>query len=240
MRIAVCDDNRDFLAQSQATLSQWFFQGSVPVVDAFEDGDSLIQAHTATPYDIILLDVVMPLLNGIDAAREIRENDKSVKIVFLTSSPEFAVDSYSVKASNYLLKPLDEKKLHLCLDEIAEELQKNARCINIRSASAVHRIELNNIEYIEAQNKRVIFSLCSGECIASTEPLYAIEGRLAVTDGFFKCSRSYIVNLHHISSYAAKELQMRSGCRIPISRNLHKEFEEIYFNTFFGKAGELF
>ena len=74
------------------------------------------------PFDIILLDVVMPLLNGIEAANELREKDKNVKIVFLTSSPEFAVASYTVKASNYLLKPVEPAKLFACLDELIIEI----------------------------------------------------------------------------------------------------------------------
>lgn len=239
MRIAICDDSPEFLSQAKELLTKWHHQPDLPVTETFEDGDALIQAHIAAPFDIILLDVVMPLLNGIEAAREIRQNDKSVKIVFLTSSPEFAVDSYSVKASNYLLKPLTAEKLYGCLDELAEELRQNARSITVKGPNAFHRVEIARIEYIEAQNKRVLFSLSDGKTISSTEPLYTYEGKLLLADGFFKCSRSYIVNLNQIDTYTPKEVQMRSGCRIPISRSCHREFEAAYFSVLFGKAGDL-
>ncbi len=239
LRIAVCDDGLDFLAHAKTLLAAWHPQMDTVVTEFFEDGDALIHAHTSAPFDIILLDVVMPLLNGIEAAREIRQHDKSVRIVFLTSSPEFAVDSYTVKASNYLLKPLDAKKLYRCLDELTEELRQNARSITVRGVHVVQRVELARIEYVEAQNKHVLFSLSDGKTILSTEPLYTYESKLLLSDGFFKCSRSYIVNLHRIDTYTPKEIRMRTGCRIPISRSCHKEFESAYFATLFGKAGDL-
>lgn len=237
LRIAVCDDSHDFLNHAKSIIDRWDRPYPGRTVDTFEDGDALIQAHSAVPFDIILLDMVMPLLNGMETARELRQFDKTVKIVFLTSSPDFAVDSYSVKASNYLMKPLDTEKLHSCLNELTEEIRETARSITVRSASAIHRVEIARIEHIEAQNKHVLFSLSDGRTILSIEPLYTYESKLLLADGFFKCNRSYIVNLHRIETYTLKEITMRSGCRIPISRSCHKEFEAAYFELLFGKDG---
>lgn len=181
----------------------------------------------------------MPLLNGIEAAEEIRQQDKSVRIVFLTASAEFAVDSYRVKASNYLLKPTNPDQLYHCLDELLADFRQDAKAIPIRSRHGIHRVELNRIEYVEASNKDVIFSLSDGQIILSPEPLYTFEDQLLVSDGFFKCSRSYIVNIHRIDTYTAKEIRMRSGCRIPIARSHQKDFETTYFSLLFGKAGDL-
>lgn len=239
MRIAVCDDNPVFLSQAKELLANWSHPYDVVFTELFEDGDALIQAHTKAPFDIILLDVVMPLLNGMETAREIRQHDKTVKLVFLTSSPEFAVDSYTVKASNYLLKPVSPERLYACLDELASQIRQNSRHITVKSASAIHRVHISRIEYIEAQNKHILFSLSDGHTIVSSEPLYAFERQLLLADGFFKCNRSYIVNIHQIDTFTAKEIKMHSGCRIPISRNCHREFEAAYFSTIFGKAGDL-
>lgn len=239
MRIAICDDNPVFLEQAKMMLDNWNSHPTVVITELFEDGDALIQAHTTAPFDIILLDVVMPLLNGIDAAKEIRQNDKTVKLVFLTSSPEFAVESYCVKASNYLLKPVSPERLYQCLDELLQDIRQNSHYITVKSSSAIHRVESSRIEYIEAQNKHILFSLSDGRTIVSGDPLYTFERQLLLADGFFKCSRSYIVNIHQIDTYTAKEIKMRSGCRIPISRTCHREFEAAYFSAIFGKAGEL-
>lgn len=82
----------------------------------FTNGDELISAHRAYGMDLILLDMIMPLLSGMDTARELRQHDPHVPIIFLTSSPEFALESYEVRTFWYLLKPLDEVRFHAVLD----------------------------------------------------------------------------------------------------------------------------
>lgn len=239
MRIAVCDDQEACLLQVRQLILDWQNQPEDLTVHFYEDGDTLLQAHAAAPYDILLLDVVMPLLSGMDTARELRQTDKNVKIVFLTSSPEFALEGYAVKASNYLLKPLDPEKFHGCLNELSSELQQNARCINVKSSGSVSRVAIDAIEYIESQNKHILFVLSDGRTIRSAEPLYAFEDKLQIQEGFFKPSRGFLVNLHRIDTYTPKEIRMGSGARIPISRGSHREFEAAYFSVIFGKAGDL-
>ena len=238
-RIAVCDDTNSFLIDTQDLIRQWPNRPAGLYISCFSDADSLIEAHKEEPFDIIFLDVVMPLLNGIEAAREVRRFDRTVKIVFLSVSPEFAVDSYTVKADNYLLKPVNPQRLFSCLDELQEEMQQHEKSMTIKSTTAVHRVRLQDLEYLESQGKLVIFNLTGGLTVHGTEPLYAYEKNLLLEDGFFKCHRSYLVNIHKIKTYTAKEITMTSGSRIPISRSCHKEFEAAYFATLFGKAGDL-
>ncbi len=239
LRIAICDDMPDFLAQTKSLVSLWKKDSDDVTVELFSEGDSLVDAHFKNPFDIILLDIIMPLMNGIDTAAQIRKNDKSVKLVFLTSSPEFAIESYSVRANGYLLKPIDKVKLHTCLDELYEDISDNIKYVVIRDSSFAHRIELRNIEYIEAQGKHVIFAMNDGNRIKSSDPFYLCSEKLTVNDGFFKCHRSYIVNVFRINKYTPKEITMRSGYRIPISRTAHKDFEAAYFELTFGKVGDI-
>ena len=237
LRIAICDDDTHFLEQLYTLLMHWPGQPDQFKVDRFSNGNALIEAHAYSPYQMILIDVVMPALNGIETAREIRASNTSAKIVFLTQSPEYAVESYTVKASNYLLKPVNPAALYACLDELEEERSRCAKTIPVRTASSMHWIDLENIEYVEAQNKVVLYALVDGTTLQSIDPLYTHIRRLTVQDGFFKCHRSYIVNMNQISTYTQKEIQMRSGCRIPISRSCHKEFEQIFFSSIFGSEG---
>ena len=239
LRMAICDDKTDFLQEATQCTEKWPRKPAGFTLQTFPDADALINSHNRSPFDIILLDVVMPLLGGIDAAKEIRQEDKRVKIVFLTASPEFAVDSYAVKASQYLLKPLEPEKLYACLDELAEEIRQSAKRILIRDRHAVRQVALQDIEFLEADNKCIHFSLADGTTLTSSEPLYLYESKLLLADGFFKCSRSYVVNLYRINSFTSKEIRMQSGYRIPISRSFQKEFETAYFTALFGKVGEL-
>lgn len=238
MKIALCDDQPDHLEQIHNLLLGWNNKPGDLTVSCFDNGDSLLQAHGAEPFDIIFLDVIMPLLNGMETAKELRQSDKSVKLVFLTTSAEYAVEAFAVKASNYLLKPLDPAKLYSCLDELSRELQTSVRRICIKSPHALHRITVADIEYVESQNKRILFVLAGGRTILSNEPLYAYEEKLTLEDGFFKCSRSFIVNIRRIDTFTAKEIRTQSGARISISRSCHREFEDAYFSVLFGKAGD--
>ncbi len=236
LRIAICDDMPEFLTQAKSLVSIWKKDSDDVIIELFDDGDSLVDAHFKNPFDIILLDIVMPVVNGIDTAAQIRKNDRSVKLVFLTSSPEFAIESYSVHANGYILKPLDKDKLYRCLDELYESIADNTKYILIRDANLVHRVELRNIEYVEAQGKHVVFLLSDKKQIKSSEPFYTYDDKLTVQDGFFKCHRSYLVNIFRISQYTPKEITTRSGCRIPISRTAHKDFEAAYFELMFERG----
>ena len=239
MRIAVCDDDLAFLARISSLVESWAAgRGLAATVDRFPDGESLIGAHARAAFDIILLDVVMPELDGIEAARRIRTADREVKLVFLTSSSEFAVDSSAVKASNYLLKPADPAALERCLDELADEVMAADRRIMVRGAYEVHSIRPGDIEFVEACGKHVEITLSDGRRIVSVDPLYACEDRLFFSDGFYKCHRSYIVNINHVGTYAPDAVTMRGGARIPIARGCRAEFKEAYFSVLFGKAGD--
>lgn len=239
IRIAICDDSSAFLHQAKFLIEHWDAPAARSIVtELFEDADALLSAHSQKPFDIILLDIVMPLLNGIDAAKELREKDKTVKIIFLTTTTEFAIDSYAVKASNYLLKPVNPDTLFACLDELICDLQSIGKSIVVKGTDATHRIVLSDIEYVEAQLKHTVFFLKEKQKIESAEPFYTYENILVLDDGFFKCHRSYIVNIYHINSYTKKEIKTYSNQHVPISRNAFKKFEETYFSVFFGKLGE--
>lgn len=107
LKIAICDDSPLFLEQTRSAVLKWSDENQISTkLYIYENGDELIATNMAEPFHIILLDILMPLLNGMDTARELRQYDKTVKIIFLTSSPEFALESYDVKAYSYLLKPV--------------------------------------------------------------------------------------------------------------------------------------
>lgn len=234
LRIAICDDIKDYVQQVADMVDNWPNKPENTICQCFDNGDDLLNAHLVMPFDIILLDIVMPLENGIEVARGIRQNDKNVKIVFLTSSAEFAVESYKVKANNYLLKPVDSNALYSCLDEFAAEAKQKLSSIMVNGIYSVQKVLLDTIEYVEAQNKHIAFYLADGTEIKTTEPLHMHEEKLTIDDGFFKCHRSYIVNINHINTYTTKEIVMCSGCRIPIARSCQKEFENAYFSVMFG------
>ena len=163
----------------------------------------------------------MPLLNGMDAARELRQRDKSVKIIFLTSSPEFALESYEVKAQGYVLKPIAYDKLKELLDECAQSFAEEPKNMVIKTVTGYQKLYFHEIEYAEAQNKRVFFHLRSGNIIESAEPFHSFE------------ERSYLVYLQNVDHFTAAEITTKSGRNIPVSRGYAKAFKEAYFAQMF-------
>ena len=214
LKIGICDDSKIFLICAEKLIRKWSDERRIPVkIYTFNNGDKLVAANTEERLDIIFLDIIMPLLNGMDAARELRQRDKSVKIIFLTSSPEFALESYEVKAQGYVLKPIVYDKL--------------------KTVTGYQKLYFHEIEYAEAQNKRVFFHLRSGNIIESAEPFHSFEERFSSQDGFFKCHRSYLVYLQNVDHFTAAEITTKSGRNIPVSRGYAKAFKEAYFAQMF-------
>lgn len=234
LKIGICDDSKIFLICAEKLIRKWSDERRIPVkIYPFNNGDKLVAANTEERLDIIFLDIIMPLLNGMDAARELRQRDKSVKIIFLTSSPEFALESYEVKAQGYVLKPIAYDKLKELLDECAQSFAEEPKNMVIKTVTGYQKLYFHEIEYAEAQNKRVFFHLRSGNIIESAEPFHSFEERFSSQDGFFKCNRSYLVYLQNVDHFTAAEITTKSGRNIPVSRGYAKAFKEAYFAQMF-------
>lgn len=242
MRIAICDDDQVCIDVARAEIEKWLSSsGLSSQILIFDNGDDLIKENRHKPIDIIFLDIVMPLMNGIDIAKEIRTFDDSTKIIFLTSAEEFAIASYKVEASDYLLKPVDYDELSRALNKVTKELQKTQSSIVIHTADGFKRVYLNDIEYVEALHRGTVFSLTSGAALKSIKPLYYFEQQLSIEEGFFKCHRSYIVNLLNIDTFMKSEVITKTGNRVPIARAIQKDFKEAYISyCFFNSRGENF
>lgn len=234
LHVAICDDEKEYLENTAGILGLWSAQVSIPItLHCFNDGDALISASKTQKFDIIFLDIIMPMLNGMDTAKELRNRDRTVKIVFLTSSRDFALDSYSVKATDYCIKPATYERIKEIMDECTLLSQQEPEHLILKTVSGYKKIYLHEIEYIEAQNKHSIFFLTSGKCIEAMQPLYTFEQQLPDSKGFFKCHRSYIVYIPNVDFFCSNTLTTKSGCMIPISRNLSKEFHNAYFSVMF-------
>lgn len=185
--------------------------------------------------DLIILDVIMPLLNGMDAAKEIRSNDPLVPLIFLSSSREFAVDSYEVKAFHYLIKPVDREKLFPILDEFLRTCQLHKSTYTAQTADGFCKIAFADVEYLEAQNKQVLVCLSDGRRIEIRELFSRCEEVFSPKNGFCRCHRSYIVNLNYVEQFSKARILTKHNFTIPISRNSYTPFKNTYFHHMFGE-----
>ena len=234
MKIAICDDEAYFIDALCSLLEEWAKERGIKLMlYRFTNGDDLIAAHQSEYMDIIFLDIIMPLLNGIDTAREFRNMNQNVPIVFLTSSAEFAVDSYEVKAFNYLIKPVDRAKLFLTLDDFLKTFNLPKIFFTAKTADGFCRIAIADVDYLEAQNKQVLVHLTNDRTIAIRELFSKCAEVFSPENGFCCCHRSYIVNLSNVEQFSKTEVTTIYNAVIPISRNNYATFKETYFNHMF-------
>ncbi len=234
LRVGLCDDDKGYMEELTDMVRQWAKENKLKIeLFSCDNGDKLLAQSTASHMDIVILDIVMPLLNGMDTARELRAQDTAVKLIFLTSSPEFALESYEVKAQDYLLKPVSYDRLREALDACCQMLCAEPKNMVLKTSFGFQKLYFGDVEYAEAQNKRVVFHLRTGREVDTPEPLHSLEDKLVSEDGFFKCHRSYLVYLPNVDHFNSTEIIMRSGRCVPIARGYAKAFQEAYFAQMF-------
>ncbi len=238
MRIAVCDDDeweidqlskliRDYESSRGVSLECRFYRNSIDFLCDVKGGE----------YDLILMDVVMPGINGIKAAQEIREKDRNVKIIFISLSPEYAVESYRVEAYHYLLKPVDKDAFFPLLDKVRKELSvQEEKGLVLRNRNGVVRLSFAEIEFAEVINKKVFFHLTDDTICEVTSALADLEGELLTRQEFIKTHRSYIVNLSRVQSVGADCAVTKGGHSVPVSRQRHNQVQNAYVG-FLNQAG---
>lgn len=192
-------------------------------VGAFRDGADVLTDYRSD-WDVLFLDVQMPRVDGMTAARRIREVDSEVIIVFVTASPHYAVSGYEVDALSYLLKPVSYTSFEHEMNRILARLQRQPRSELLFNATdgVHHRIAVDDIRYIESVRHRIdLYTLDTVFSIATT--VKSMEAELA-GKGFLRCHSGLLVNLRHVTGVEGNDCRIRGGGTLPISRPRKREF----------------
>ena len=241
LRIALCDDDREDLARLERDVLA-FRAAHHPDTEfelrAYASGADLLAATAGGErFHIILLDVVMPLCDGIETAREIRLADKAVKIIFLTASAEYALDSYDVRAFSYLLKGGPKGKLFDVLREAAQEIEDaSGRYILVKARTGLVRLQFHSVAYLEVIGKTIVFSMTGGETHQMYGTLSEVEEAFLAQERFLKPHRSYLINMDHVRKLSERELIMTDDGRVPISKANFNEVKRRYIAYSFGRG----
>ena len=236
LKIAVCDDSRELLEKVEKDLHEYESVRNTPVtVHTYTNAVDLLDGLKKTDYDILILDIIMPGFTGMQAAHEIRKFNEEIKIIFLTSSKEFAIESYSVGAYYYLLKPVLKEKLFSVLDKVVSEIASKQESCVIYTHMGIVNIPFARIECLEVYNKHLVFHLSDGSTKETRGALTDYENVFLERKEFLKIHRSYILNMDYIHSIEAGEIATYSGKRFPVSRLLAKDIKEHYMNYMFTK-----
>ncbi|RBP97260.1 DNA-binding response regulator [Bifidobacterium aemilianum] len=213
---AACQRVLDYLNQYQDE------QGEEFVVSAFDDGQAIVDSYSPV-YDILLLDIEMKKMSGLDAARRIRERDQGVIIIFITAAPQYAISGYQVRALSYLLKPVPyfafSQEIKRSIDQIKEQ---GYASMLVESGGKQTRLELSQITYIESIRHTIVIHTSEGK-ISISSTLKELESQLEGQD-FYRSNSCYLVNLRHVTAVEDQDCLMSGGERLRISRPRKKGF----------------
>lgn len=234
IQIALCDDNIDELSNMVQLIDLYRTSRNFNCEYAvFPNGFELISAlEKGKMFDIYCLDIIMPGFMGIDLAKEIRKFDKTAPIIFFTSSPEFALESYSVRAVNYVLKPVTKEKLFYTLDEVLEQIKvkKDEDAIVVKSHEGIQKILIANLVFAEVIGRSMLYHTSSGKIIECTESFSSAWDNLQKFSFFIKPHRSYIVNMQYIDTIENHQISLQTLKSVPVAQGKSKEIKQLYLN----------
>jgi len=243
MNILICDDIQDEALKLENAVKETGFEVNIRYFD--KGSDVLNYLNTAANadelIDVCFLDIIMPEMNGIELAVKMRAGGFNGKIVFLTASRDYGVESYQVKAYSYLLKPVKEDDVNKLLNEIindasdddAAQLKQRAG-MKIETRNMTRFVYFCEISFVEVINKNVYFRLLDGSEVVIFASLGDVLPQLTADGRFAQCHRSYVVNIDAVAQIHGKEIILRCGRKVPISRS-YKEFNDQYFMRVMGK-----
>ena len=239
MYIAVCDDQREDLEKLMQLLHEWQENRRAAVHwKTFRSGAELLDAAEKERFTLYLLDIMMPGTDGLAAAREIRTFDDTADIVFLTSSPGFAYESYGVHALDYLLKPVRAEMLYPILDRIFLREQRPQEGLTLKCGSTLVRVPFSQLVYVEVSGKHLYFNLIDGTVREVFGTLKEYELLLLDRPEFMQTHRSYIVNMLQVSELSSAGIHTFTGKNLPVSRLLYPQLQKEYMKLLFNQKGE--
>lgn len=239
MYLAVCDDLQSEREGIVAALRHWEERrGAHLRCRVFSNASAMLDAAREEPFSLYLLDILMPGVDGLEAAREIRTFDEAAQIVFLTTSPGFAYESYGVHAMDYLLKPVDEELLFGLLDKLWLTEQRPAEGMTVKSGAALVRVLFSALSHVEVSGKHLYFNMVDGSVQQVAGTLREVESVLLERPEFARIHRSYIVNLYQVAELSASGVSTFAGQTLPISRLLYQQVQEKYMALLFAEREE--
>jgi len=230
-RIALCDDAPLDRTYIRSILNSWSEnRKQISHIVDFPSAESFLFRYAEDKaWDILLLDIEMGDMDGISLAKKIRQDNKSVQIVFITGFADYISEGYEVSALHYIMKPVKQEKLFSVLDRAVAAMQKSEAAVLLPLGGEMRRLPVEKIQYVEAFSHTVVI-VTSDDAIQLKMPISELEKLLG--DTFIRCHRSYLVGLKHIARLSKTEVVLDNGKTLPLSRSaasvMHKAFVSYY------------
>lgn len=228
IRIAICEDEKEQQELLKNYIEKIFEKLYIKYsLDIFNSGEELLEKYSKD-IDLILLDIQLGEINGMDTARKIRVLDNNVEIIFITSLIEYALEGYKVRAYRYLVKPVKYEDIKENIINCIKEVEIKNKYIIIKKQGHQIKLDINEITYIEVQKETITIHTLNG--------VYKINGTMNNIEKeidcsrFFRCHKSFLVNLEHIKIIKQYIAILENNEEVPVSRYRFKETKDKFFD----------
>lgn len=221
--IAICDDEQIEINYLKNLVNCWARKSGVAVrIACFESAESFLFTYSENKnFDVLLLDIQMGAMDGVQLAKKIRLENKDLQIIFITGFSEFMSEGYEVSALHYLMKPVREEKLFEVLSRATGAISKQEQSLMLTTTDGVNiRILIDDIVFVEVFDHLLEINMMNGK-IEVKMSLSSLESML--TDRFIRCHRGCSVNLQHIKKITKTAVTLDCGKELPLSRRLYTE-----------------
>ena len=231
LKIAICDDEQSQLDYLCALVGSWSREsGHLSDVMTFPSAEAfLFEYSESKAFDILLLDIEMKEMDGIELARRVRSDNGTVQIIFITGFYDFIAEGYEVSALHYLMKPVSKEKLCSVLSRAVEKLGKAEGRLTVSFDRQTEYIPFPDIFYLEAQMNYTVVHTKHGD-IKTKTPLSDMAKQL--DDGFFRCQRSFAINLAQVQKIRSDSVLLKNGVAVPISRGMSEAIGKAIISHF--------
>ena len=234
-KIAICDDEQKQIEYLSGVVSAWASKNRhVVEIKTYSSAKSFLFDYSEEKdFDILLLDIEMPGMNGMELAKTIRRENGIVQIVFITGYPEFMSEGYDVSALNYLMKPVNKEKLFSILDKASERIEQKEGSLVLETENGIIRINFSQIMSAEAIGHTTLLTLTDRK---ETAKIGINDFEKQLNDSFVRCHRSYLVGIRHISKITKTDVILDSGEMLPLSRRLYGEVNQKFIGYYKGES----
>ena len=233
VRIAIVEDDPGDLAQLMESLRRYEGEQAERFsVKSFSNPADFLNTYQSD-FDLIFMDIELPLFNGVDVARQLREVDSTVALVFITNMEQYAVNGYEVDAMDFVVKPINYFRFSSMMRKAMRHIARRAeKEVLIQSAGIITRLRASQILYVEIQDHLLIYHTDQGN-LESWGKMSDAESELS-PHGFIRCSSSHLVNLRYVVSVEGSSVNV-AGTKLPISQRRRKAFYASVTNYLSGK-----
>ena len=235
IRIAACDDEKIYLEKIKTIVEQYANEkGMLFEVCTFSSSSDLLdKTEAGEKYSLYILDIYMPGITGMGVACELRNNGVEAPIIFLTSSPDFALQAFGVNATHYILKPYDKDSVFFAIEKALHEIgMMRPEGIMLRVDGGYQNVLAKNIIFSEADDNYQRIHLVDEKYLYIRITMGDLYEQFSSLNGFFKLGRSHIINLKHVVQFTANKVLMTGNKTLNIPKGIMADFKKAYFDYF--------